>query len=285
VKDIQKEGRKHMRSSSSHRAFRAVPFALALGPIVLVSGASAATTVLYDQDFESPVNFVNDAGDVNAFRTVNDLYGGQPAGFQFQQVFTVETLLVTGSQAFGTGYTDPQNVAGNYVLGMLSNLQDDRLALSFDVGDRQFLNFQLDVSSIDLSVFSGPFVTPGVVPDYQFTLYDNPGGATSLSGNGTILDQKTGTANAANLPTVFDFKQLLLPLDASGNTDGNVTLQIDLLTGGYAAVDNFLIAASDTPGDVGGETPPAVPLPAALPVGLIVLGAMACRRFLRRTVD
>ena len=33
-------------------------------------------------------------------------------------------------------------------------------------------------------------------------------------------------------------------LDAAGNTNGNVILQIDLLVGGYAAMGNFRIAAS-----------------------------------------
>lgn len=64
-----------------------------------VTTAGAATVTLYDQNFESPTGFVNDGGDVNIFRTINQLYGGQPAGFQFAQANTVETLLVGGTQA------------------------------------------------------------------------------------------------------------------------------------------------------------------------------------------
>ena len=56
---------------------------------VLAGGAAHAQVTLYTQDFEHPVNFVNDGGDVNIFRTVNDLYSNQPAGFQFAQAFTV----------------------------------------------------------------------------------------------------------------------------------------------------------------------------------------------------
>lgn len=221
------------------------------------SHAQATTVVLYDQDFENPAAFVNNGGDVNISNSVNTLYGNQPPGFTFAQAFTVETLLVNGSQAFGTGYSDPSGKGGNYVLGMLSNAQDDKLGLSFNIGSSDFLNIRLDISSIDLSVFGGPFVPAGVEPVFEFTLYDNPFGVTGLGG-GTVLStlQATGTASAQS---VFDWTEVLLPLDATGNTNGNVTLRIDLLTGGYAALDNLLIAASDTPGDVG-----AVPIPAAV---------------------
>ncbi len=53
-----------------------------------------ASTVLYVQTFENPTGFVNDGGDVNIFRSVNQLYGNQPAGFTFAQQNTVETLRV-----------------------------------------------------------------------------------------------------------------------------------------------------------------------------------------------
>ena len=225
--------------------------------ILFFSGQTSAA-ILYDQDFENPAAFVNDGGDVNIFNSVNSLYGNQPPGFTFSQQFTVETLLVTGNQAFGTGYSDPAGTAGNYTLGMLSSTQDDRLGLAFDIGTNDFLNVFMDISSIDLSVFGGPFVPEGAVPEFQFTLYDNPSGATSI-GSGTVLSTLTAAGTASD-PSVFDWTALVLPLSAAGNTNGNVILQIDMLTGGYGALDNFFIEASDTP-----ATPPsAVPLPAAV---------------------
>ena len=223
---------------------------------LLCAGGLEAATILYDQNFENPTGFVNDGGDVNIFRTVNQLYGNQPPGFTFAQNFTVETLLITGTQAFGAGYSDPSGTGGHYALGMLSTTQNDLLGLSFNVGANSFFNFRLDISSIDLSVFGGPFVpVAGTIPAFQFTLYDNPSGATGLGG-GTILDQQqaSGTASPRD---VFDWTPVLLALDASGTTNGNVTLQIDLLNGGYAAMDNFRIVASDIPGDVGGVPEPA----------------------------
>jgi hypothetical protein len=237
-----------------------------VGAFTFLTMPTMASTVLYDQNFENPVGFVNDGGDVNIFRTVNDLYGNQPPGFQFSQSFTVETLLITGSQAFGTGYSDPSGIGGNYTLGMLSDQQDDRLGLAFNVGTRDFLNFRLTISSIDLSSFGGPFVPPGAIPEFEFTLYDNPSGTPGIGG-GTVLSsvRASGTASAQS---VFDWTNVTVALDASAATNGNVILGINLLQGGYAALDNFRIVASDISGDV------AVPEPSAV-LGLLTLGALS----------
>src|SRR5688572_5541695 len=239
---------------------------VALGLLVTIVPNAEAATILYDQNFENPTGFVNDGGDVNIFRTVNQLYGNQPPGFTFAQAFTVETLLITGTQAFGTGYSDPSGIGGNYALGMLGTFQNDLLGLAFNVGSDDFLNFSLDISSIDLSVFSGPFnPIGGMIPVFQFTLFDNPSGATG-TGSGTILDsqQASGTASARS---VFDWTHVLLALDATGNTNGNVILRIDLLTSMYASMDNFRIASSETPGDIGDG-----PGPVPEPTSLILLG-------------
>jgi hypothetical protein len=245
---------------------------------ILMASSVQASTVLYDQDFENPVGFVNDGGDVNIFRTVNDLYGNQPLGFQFSQNFTVETLLITGNQAFGTGYSDPSAIGENYALGMLSSVQNDLLGLSFNVGDADFLNFRLDISSIDLSVFGGLFVSPGAIPEFEFTLYDNPTGMLGL-GSGAILStfRASGTASER---AVFDWTEVLGVLDASEATNGNVILRIDLLSGGYAAMDNFRIVASDIPGDIGNVST----LEPTSTLGLLSLGILGAGATLKRKV-
>ena len=184
--------------------------------LACLSATAQATVVLYDQNFENPTGFVNDGGDVNIFRTVNQLYGNQPPGFTFAQANTVETLYINGTAAFGTGYSDPSGKGGNYALGMLSSTQNDLLGLAFDVGTFDYLNVRLDISSIDLSVFGGPFVAPGAVPVFSFTLYDNPTGATALGGGTPLASaQATGTASARD---VFDWTEVILGLDATGST-------------------------------------------------------------------
>lgn len=261
-----------------------------LSAMYLGSVANAATVVLYDQDFENPKNFVNNRDDVNISTTVNENYGGQPSGFTFAQAFTVETLNLTGSQrgnrgaAFDTGYSDPSGLGGDFALGIWDG-QDDRLGLSFDVGSRDFLNLGLILSSIDLSTFQGPFLPPdGLTPTLGFKLFDNPGGGVSLTGNGTILSEGelTGTASPQ---TVLDWTEGVLAFSTEGNTDGNVTLQFDLLAGEYAAFDNLLITASNEAGDLGGGDgdgdmiPAPIPIPASLPLlGVSLLGLAFLRR-------
>jgi len=201
---------------------------------------------------------VNNGGDINIFRTVNQLYGDQPPGFTFAQAHTVETLLITGDQAFGTGYSDPQGVGGNYTLGMLAGfgIDNDLLGLSFNMQGQPFLNFRLTISSIDLDRFSGPFKPPaGSIPVFDIVLFDNPTGATNLSGNGTILDSERITGLPSSARNVFNWSEHIVALDATGSTNGNVTVRIDLVASAensrYAAMDNFRIVASSTPGDLG----------------------------------
>ncbi len=97
----------------------------------------------------------------------------------------------------------------------------------------------IDVTSTDLAGLVGPFVpgsgvttNPGTEPTFRFTLFDNPSGANGI-GSGTALDfaDVTGTVSDRN---VVDFVTSVIGLDASGATNGNVILQFDLLTGGYA---------------------------------------------------
>ena len=249
------------------------------------TGAHASFVTLYDQNFEEPNDppgFVNGFSPGSGYddvsqQLVNDLYGGQPSGFFFAQSFTVETLLLTGTEAFGSGFNDPTGTGGTYALGMLGSAQNDRLGLSFDVGAFDFFNFALDVSSIGISGGSGsPFTRPTDVPTFTFRLYDNPSGIPGVSGNDTLLDEGSLTGTASHLDT-FDWTRGTFAFDASGSTNGNVTLQIDLTAGAYAAFDNFLITASNTPG--GGLTP--VPVPPALPLlaaAVIGLGALSRRR-------
>lgn len=235
----------------------------------------ANVTVLYTQDFEHPTGFVNDGGDINLTRTVNQLYGNQPSGFQFYQPFTTETLRVGGTAAFGTGYKDPQGRAGQYVVGMLSAVQADTLALSFDIGAYRYLNFQLDISSIDLDRFGGPFVpTSGLAPRYRISLVDNPGGAVG-PGSGSVLDFEDIDGLLAPQKNTFNWNQHIVALDATGTVNGHVTVVLDLLVGGYAAFDNFRIAASNTAGNVGQVPEPAGWMLAGLALGV---AAMAQRR-------
>lgn len=255
-------------------AMSAASFALFTMP----SDSLAASVILYEQDFESPANYVNNGGDVNIFTSVNQNYGNQPPGFLFSQTNTVETLNVSGSNrgsgsaAFGTGWSDPSGTGGNFALGMLESFENDRLGLSFNIGSFDFFNVGIDISSIDLSTFSGPFIpVGGEAPIFRFSLFDNPGGAPGI-GSGSVLDsfELTGRASARD---TFSWTRGNFGLSTLGNTNGNVIFQIDLVQGEYAAFDNISLSAADTP-----PAPSPVPVPAGLPLLVGGLGLLAVLR-------
>jgi hypothetical protein len=254
------------------------PAVAAMAAVALAVPADAAF-VLYDQNFENPTGFVNDGGDININRTVNQLYGGQPAGFTFAQANTVETLFLKGTQAFTTGYSDPSGIGGRYSLGMLSTFQNDLLSLSFNMQGQTFLNFRLTISMIDLDRFSGPFNGAAAVPVFAVRLYDNPAGTTGLQGNGTVLASTTITGVASPSRSLFNWTEHVVALNAAGSTNGNVTVQLDLLNtqgAGYAALDNFRIVASNTAGDLANAPAPATL--AAFAVGLMGIGTFGRRK-------
>jgi hypothetical protein len=99
-------------------------------------------------------------------------------------------------------------------------------------------------------------------------------------GGGTVLATANATGLVAPNKFTFNWSEVTVALNAVGSTNGNVILQVDLLSGGYAAMDNFRIAASDVSGDVG-QPPSSVPEPATLLLlgaGLLGIGAARRRR-------
>ena len=99
--------------------------------------------------------------------------------------------------------------------------------------------------SIDLNNFGGPFFD-GKAPRFQFSLFDNPSAVADLGG-GTFLSGAQATGVIAANRWTFDWTHANAGLSTAGNTNGNVILRIDLLEGGYAAMDNFSITAADIP--------------------------------------
>ena len=264
-------------------------FLVSVALLVLEHGSSAdaSTIVLYDQDFENPQNFNGSKRSDVDNQPVNNNYGNQPSGFTFGNTNTVETINVTDSTNPGGdrqflssgGYTGDLSQSGNFLIGMLSTAQNDLLGLTFDASTFKFLNVQIDLTNLDLECCGAPFHRNNfdTTPDFRFSLFDTAGGQGV--GFGTALDQKVFSPGAS-ARNVIDFSTFTFGLDASGSSDGIVTLQIDLLSGGYAAFDNLRIAVSDVEGDVG--TPPAagvIPLPAGI---WLLLGGIGLLSGLRR---
>ena len=241
---------------------------IVLGILTFFSSLTNAN-IIYTQDFENPSGFVDTTNRDVSGQTVNSLYGGQPDGFFFAQTNSVETLNITGGQAFGSGYQDPRNQAGNFIIGLLAT---DLLGLAFNVGNNDFLNIGIDITSIDLNCCGGFFVNSGEAPLFRFSLFDNPTGNVSVGSGLRRLDffDALGTESARN---VVDFTNFVFGLDASDSTNGNVILGIDLINGTqtYAGLDNIVVAASNVEAQLVSEPGSAMLL------GLAI-GAMALSR-------
>jgi hypothetical protein len=96
----------------------------------------------------------------------------------------------------------------------------------------------------------GPF---GVdVPVMQVSLLDSPGGVFSFAD--PVLDSGTITGEMAADQWTFNWTAGVVSLDASGATDGNVSILFDLTQSGYGALDDLSIVASDTVGVIDADT-------------------------------
>mgnify|MGYP000024967525 CR=1 FL=1 len=200
----------------------------------------ATSQVLYSNNFETPnTPLLVACGNALDARGINFLYGS-PA-FQFTQVNTVEGVVLADPAAL---YKNPSGQGGKYALGMLSNLQNDKLALTFAVTGKPFLNVGFDLSAIDVSGCGGPF---GVaVPVMNVSLYESQGAAHNFAAPGKLLAEGTVTGTASPDAWTFNWKYGVVSLDATQATTSHVSVVFDLIQSGYAAFDNLSIVASGT---------------------------------------
>ena len=195
----------------------------------------AQTVILYENSFEKPnVPLAVDCGNSLDTRGINFLYGEKD--FEFAQDFTVEAVFLHDP----AGKYKNAGDHGEHALGMLSTLQDDKLALAFDSRGYSFINVGLDLSSIDVEGCAGPF---GVsAPKLRITLLDRPDGVVDYAQTELATQDVVGVA--APDGWTFRWKKEVVGLTTEGTKDGKVTIVFDLLEGGYAVFDNLSITAS-----------------------------------------
>jgi hypothetical protein len=201
---------------------------------------------LYRNDFEDP-NATVQRGSCNPISQtpVNTYYGTSEN--QFNQQGSVETFLQMESfWNSTTRYSDPDGRGRNYSIGMLRSRDNDLLALSFDAKNFNFVNVGMDISSIDLPCAGGPFGIED--PIFRVSAIDSPDGVPRLTG--TVLDSANMTGPVAPNQWTFLWTNKVVALNVTKSTNGNVSIVWDLIQSGYAAFDNLIVAASDTPGFV-----------------------------------
>lgn len=259
---IHSQGVPTMNARSTPSPARAWRWALPLAALSLglALALPVPAAVVYQNDFNNPVGWTDQSGNGTgiSFANVNTLYGSA-----FQQTFTVETIKIAGNPQ----YSDPSGTGGAYSLGMLSSVQNDLLSLTFSVGSLAFVNIEMDFAGIGPAacpLCGGPFARVGETPIFDLSLYDTPLGSFNINSPGTALSTGAMTGAPIASITTLGWNHGLVSLSTAGNTNGTVTLLIDLRAGtgmaGYSAFDNLLIASSDTPGG----PPPGVPEPASL---------------------
>jgi len=206
----------------------------------------AQNILLYKNSFETPLIPPVSTCSIDLDNNqVNTLWGGTGLGIggggNFQQLNTIETIIIQGTQ-----YNDPSGLGANYCIGMLNNanLQNDKLALTLNAQMLPFLNLSFLLSPIDIPNCGGPFGLD--TAEMNLKVYDTPGGIFSFASPGTILDEDTIFGNAPGLtPYTFNWLLCSTSLDISNSLDSTITIVFDLIKSGYAAIDSIEISSSE----------------------------------------
>ena len=199
---------------------------------------------LYTNDFERPSQPVDiNCADSLDKTPVNTVWRNDKVSFV--QFGTVETVSINDRRGY---YKDKSKKGGLYSLGMLKSIEDDKLAMIFDT-DLPYLNVGIDISGIAFTQGCGE-VPKISAPKFSVSLYDTPDGKFDPEKPGIALDTKTIEGSDDGDPWTFDWRTVIVSLDASKSTSGKVTVMFNLIQGGYAALDNLSIVASAQKGVV-----------------------------------
>ncbi|MBL7754541.1 MAG: gliding motility-associated C-terminal domain-containing protein [Chitinophagaceae bacterium] len=155
----------------------------------------------------------------------------------FTQDWTVETLLINGAS---NQYIDPNQTGGNYCIGMLATVQNDKLAMTFDSKGFNSILLSFDFSSI--GVYGCGVPSSLTIPAMEISLYDSPSGTFSFTAPGSLLDIDTVLGIAPGITNyTFNWTNVSSTLNCQNSSNSFVTIVFDLISSPYAAFDNVSI--------------------------------------------
>jgi hypothetical protein len=226
--------------------------------------------VLYSEDYESPQYNFSDAS-LNYFSAYGFCFSRGPEGEPnnailhwhsdyantvnlaygrgsnlYDQDYTVEVVYIATyiDQASGQSLQVSDGRAGKYAIGMLTELDNDKVRLTFNVEGRSFVNFAIDIA---------PFATmnAGACDDGSVVFPTEPAKLTvsaMIDSSSTLLSTVTLTGSSGQ-PGFFSvvWERVCGSLDVSQAMGGNITIEWDALEPVYIFFDNVDIVASDDP--------------------------------------
>lgn len=235
---------------------------------------NAQTSILiYQNNFETPragvtpVETANEAYNDLDSRPVDDIFGGTGQGtsasvfFKQPSNLTVETLLINGPDNV---YNDPTGRGGNYSIGMLAAIENDKLAIKLNAtrpagGTFPFINVMFDFSSIALqqrppvqAVF-----TSAAAPVMEMRIYNAPNWTSTsnvdFANPGTqIGSARTVTGGIRTSNYTFNWTSVVAGFSLANTLpsyNGKVIVIFDLLPNNnnnlYATFDNIRITADE----------------------------------------
>lgn len=217
--------------------------------------------LLYQNDFEDPSRrvFSSCGGGADIRDNAINIFFSKP-GFAFHQKETVEVVHLDGLQRNSDHtegaeiFDNPQGVGGNFAIGMFSNQEEDKLALTLDTHDFSFLNIGMSLAAANLPGCGGPFTYESRLykPKFHVSVLDSPEGDFSDWGGqpldeGDIEGSEVSGSDLADLPFKLDWGYDMIGLDVSSSSDGYVTIVFDLQGDApYAIFDDLIIVGSST---------------------------------------
>lgn len=236
-----------------------------------------AQTVIYQQNFESPVLACPQLD--GTARTGNTKLQDD-FGNAFRQLNSADVLCVTPPIPGKQNYSDPSGTAGNYTIGFYGSIDTantEAVGMAFDPNGRPFINGSVALANVKLANYTATPTSPTIGSPVRITmayyrLRVAAGGGEPASTDfslaspavlgqpavvrglpssnilSPILTEQVTTTNSTGNDYALDWTTHTFSVDTSSFAAGDklVVLFTGLDLNQYVAIDNFIVTASAT---------------------------------------